>query len=97
MKNPRILRRTRLGQSTEIPERTANQKSLWDGYGLEKSFPRMSHGGLRQQLVEKYKDSEKEKTTVSSRFPDVRISSSIAQVTRRIQYRIQPKLAKRLA
>src|SRR6266436_3169814 len=97
MKNPRILRRTRLGQSTCILEQMANQKNLSDECGLEKSFPQMSREGQHRRLAEKYKDSEKEKMTVSSRFPDVKISSSTARGTGRIRYRIQPKLAKILA
>src|SRR5713101_5837990 len=97
MRNRRTLKRTKLCQSTYILEQMANQRSRWDGCGLEILFPRMSPEGLHQRLAGRCKDSEKEKMTVSSRFLDVRISSSIARGTGRIRYRIQPKLAKILA
>src|SRR6266576_437238 len=97
MKNRQILKRSKRGQGTYMSEPAVNQKSLSGVYEPERLFPRMSREGLHQRLAERYKGSEREKMMVSLRFPDVKISSSTAQGTRKTRRRIPPKSARRLA
>src|SRR5437899_12010807 len=97
MKNRRILKHSKRGQATYMSGPAVNQKSLLGVYEHERLFPRMSREGLHQRLAERYKGSEREKMMVSLRFPDVKISSSAAEGTRKIRCQIPPKSARRLA
>src|SRR5438046_7810884 len=97
MKNYLNLKHSNLCQATYMSVPAVNQKSLLVGYEHERLSPRMSREGLHQRLAERYKGSGREKMMVSLRFPDVKISSSTAQGTRKIRCRIPPKSARRLA